>query len=85
MRCSAMRAHRFPQSSIIDRIIYDDAARTLCVAFRDTGKYVYDGVPAALFDAFCRAGSAGTFFNERIKDRYRFSRDPGRRRFGPNA
>jgi len=80
-----MRAHRFPQSSIIDRIIYDDEARTLCISFRDTGKYIYEGVPAALFEAFCRAASAGSFFNERIKDRYRFRRDPERRRFGPNA
>lgn len=85
MRCAAMRAHRFSQSSMIDHIVYDDAARTLCIAFRDAGKYVYDGVPAALFEAFCRAASAGTFFNERIKDRYRFRRDPGKRRFGPNA
>jgi hypothetical protein len=80
-----MRAHRFPQSSIIDRIHYDDEARTLCISFRDTGKYIYEGVPAALFEAFCRAASAGSFFNERIKDRYRFRRDPERRRFGPNA
>lgn len=85
MRYAVMRAHRFPQSSIIDRIIYDDEARTLCISFRDTGKYVYEGVPAALFEAFCRAASAGIFFNERIKDRYRFRRDPERRRFGPNA
>jgi hypothetical protein len=80
-----MRAHRFPQSSIIDRIIYDDEARTLCISFRDTGNYIYEGVPAALFETFCRAASAGSFFNERIKDRYRFRRDPERRRFGPNA
>ena len=85
MRCAAMRAHRFPQSSSIDRIVYDEAARTLAISFRETGKYIYDGVPAALFEAFCRAGSAGTFFNERIKDRYRFRRDPALRRFGPNA
>jgi hypothetical protein len=67
-----MRAHRFNQSSTIDRIVYDDQARTLCISFRDTGKYVYEGVPSSLFEAFCRASSAGGFFNERIKDRYRF-------------
>jgi hypothetical protein len=80
-----MRAHRFRQSSIIDRIIYDDEARTLCISFRDTGNYISEGVPAALFETFCRAASAGSFFNERIKDHYRFRRDPERRRFGPNA
>ena len=85
MRCAAMRAHRFRQSSMIDHIAYDAAARTLRIAFRDSGTYVYDGVPLALFEAFCSASSAGTFFNERIKDRYHFRRDPERRRFGPNA
>jgi hypothetical protein len=69
MRCARMRAHRFNQSSTIDRIVYDDRASTLCISFRDTGKYVYDGVPSSLFEAFCRAPSAGGFFNERIKDR----------------
>lgn len=57
----------------------------MCISFRDTGNYIYEGVPAALFETFCRAASAGSFFNERIKDRYRFRRDPERRRFGPNA
>ena len=85
MRCARMRAHRFNQSSTIDRIVYDDRASTLFISFRDTGKYVYDGVPSSLFEAFCRAPSAGGFFNERIKDRYRFRRDPTRRWFGPNA
>ena len=80
----AMRAQRFPQSSMIDRIGYDDAG-TLSISFRDTGKYFYHGVPAALFEAFCHAASAGTFFNEHIKDRFRCVRDPERRRFGPNA
>lgn len=80
-----MLAHRFNDSSMIERITYDLDARALAVTFRDTGKYIYEGVPEALFDAFCRAASAGTFFNERIKDRYRYRRDPARRRFGPNA
>lgn len=70
---------------MVERITYDLDARALAVTFRETGKYIYEGVPEALFDAFCRAASAGTFFNERIKDRYRYRRDPERRRFGPNA
>lgn len=80
-----MRAQRFPQSSMIDRIGYDDDTDTLSISFRDTGRYFYYGVPAALFDAFCHAASAGTFFNARIKDRFPSVRDPERRRFGPNA
>ena len=80
-----MRAHRFSQSTMIDRIGFDDDAGILSVWFRGTGKYLYYDVPAALFEEFCRAASAGAFFNERIKDRFRCVRDPKRRRFGPNA
>lgn len=79
-----MRAHRFSQSSVIDYIIYDAAARTLRISFRETGRYVYDGVPEAVVEDFCKARSAGTFFNTCIKDKYRVRRDPDRRRFGPN-
>ena len=80
-----MRAHRFNRSSTIDRISFDDDANILCVSFRQTGKYLYYDVPAAIFEAFCRAPSAGAFFNEHIKDHFRCRRDPERRRFGPNA
>lgn len=80
-----MRALRIDSSSVIDRIAYDDATATLCISFRDTGKYLYFDVPAELFDGFRRARSAGAFFNEHIKDRFRCQRDPGRRRYGPNA
>lgn len=70
---------------MIDRIGYDDDTGTLSISFRDTGKYLYHGVPAVIFDAFGHASSAGTFFNEHIKDHFRCERDPERRRFGPNA
>ena len=80
-----MRAHRFNRSSTIDRIGFDDDAAILCVWFRETGKYLYYDVSGAIFEAFCKAPSAGTFFNEHIKDRFRCRRDPERRRFGPNA
>jgi hypothetical protein len=80
-----MRAHRFPQSSMIDRIGYDAETRTLSISFRDTGEYLYYDLPEATVEAFCQAASAGTFFNEHIKDRFRCARDPERRRFGPNA
>lgn len=70
---------------MIERIAYDDAAQTLWISFSGTGPYLYDEVPAALFEEFSRARSAGSFFNEHIKDRYSFRRDPARRRFGPNA
>ena len=85
MRSTVMRACKFKQSSIIDRVAYDDEARSLCVSFRQTGKYVYYEVPAAIFDALCKAKSVGAFFNAQIKGRFRCRRDPERRRYGPNA
>ncbi len=70
---------------MIDRVAYDDDANSLSVSFRQTGKYVYYEVPSVVFDALCKAGSAGAFFNAEIKGRYRCRRDPERKRFGPNA
>lgn len=70
---------------MIEHIAYDDAAQILSICFAGTGTYLYDDVPAVLFEEFCRAPSAGSFFKEHIKDRFSFRRDPARRRFGPNA
>lgn len=70
---------------MIERVAYDDAARSLCVSFRQTGKYVYYEVPAAIFEALCKAASAGSFFNSQIKGRFRCRRDPERKRYGPGA
>ncbi|WP_380875875.1 hypothetical protein ACFB49_06380 [Sphingomonas sp. DBB INV C78] len=70
---------------MIDRVTFDDKAGTLCITFRETGKYIYHDVPAAMFEALCAAPSVGTFFNETIKGHFRCRRDPERRRFGPNG
>ncbi|NIJ38386.1 hypothetical protein FHR22_003097 [Sphingopyxis panaciterrae] len=68
---------------MIDGAAFDADAAMLCIRFRDSGTYFYFEVPEELFDGLCHAASAGGFFNERIKDRFRCARDPGRRRFGP--
>ncbi|WP_237235392.1 KTSC domain-containing protein [Sphingobium yanoikuyae] len=78
-----MRACRFKKSSMIERVAFDHEAHTLCISFRQTGKYLYYDVPAIIFDELCRAVSVGTFFNEQIKGRFACRRDPHRRRFGP--
>ncbi|BBF70965.1 KTSC domain-containing protein [Sphingomonas bisphenolicum] len=70
---------------MIDRVAFDDDARVLSVSFKQTGKYLYNEVPATIFEALCKASSAGAFFNEQIKGRFQCRRDPERRRFGPNA
>lgn len=80
-----MRARKFPRSSMIDRIGYDDQTGMLCIAFRDTGRYLYDDVPPHLFELFCKAPSAGAFFNRHIKGQFRCRLAPGQRRFGPKA
>lgn len=85
IRWVGMRACRIKTSSMIDRVAFDDDAGVLSVSFRQTGKYVYYDVPAAIFEALCKATSAGTFFNEQIKGRFQCRRDPEQRRFGSNA
>lgn len=79
-----MRARRLI-SSMIDRIAYDEETDILTVTFRENGKYLYYDVPAAVFDAFSKAPSAGSFFNAYVKDQFRCSRDPEQKRFGPYA
>ncbi|AOR80937.1 KTSC domain-containing protein [Novosphingobium resinovorum] len=68
---------------MIERAVFDEAAGTLCISFRQTGKYLYHDVPSTVFDDLCKAASAGRFFNEQIKGRFAHRRDPERRRFGP--
>ena len=75
-----MRAKRL-QSSMIDRIIFDDEAETLAVWFRNSRKYLYHGVPRALYDAFGKAQSAGAFFNNCVKGHFRC--EPVGRRYRP--
>jgi hypothetical protein len=77
-----MRACRL-NSSMMTRAAFDEAARSLHITFRETGRYVYYDVPHDIFEALCAAPSAGTFFNEQIKGRFSCRRDPERRRFAP--
>lgn len=70
-------------SSMISRIAYDEEAETLSIWFRDSGRYVYFGVPPAAYEGLRTAPSAGRYFNGLIKGRYRCSFDPDRRRFRP--
>ncbi|MGK6323550.1 KTSC domain-containing protein [Sphingomonas sp. DT-51] len=75
-----MRAHR-PASSLIDRIVYDDAARTLLVTFRSGRRYLYRDVPRAAYDALVTARSTGAYFNDAIRGRYACAPADGRRRY----
>lgn len=75
-----MRAKRL-NSSMIDRIVFDDEAETLVISFKQSGRYVYSGVPRAIYDALGKAASAGAYFNQCIKGR--FPCRPERRRHRP--
>ena len=79
-----MRAARL-KSSMIERICYDEDERSLSIWFRATGRYIYEDVPAAVYEALRTARSAGACFNECVKGRFRCRFDPERRRFRPAA
>ena len=70
-------------SSTIERIVYDEEAASLFICFRETGRYLYSGVPKAIYEGLKKAPSPGRYFNECIKRRFPCRPDPVRRRFGP--
>lgn len=61
-------------SSAIATIAHDPVTLTLRVTFHGSGTYTYDGVPRSVYEAFLRASSKGSFFNEHIRDRYSAAR-----------
>jgi lysyl-tRNA synthetase class 2 len=65
-------------SSVIRDFTYDAAKRRLDIRFVSGRRYSYHDVPAEVARAMRRASSKGQFFNARIRDRYRFSRDRSR-------
>ena len=67
---------------MIDRIVFDEDAATLAISFRQSGRYIYHGVPRAIYEALSKAQSAGRFFNECIKGRFRC--EPERKRHRPD-
>lgn len=78
-----MRARRL-HSSLIDRIVFDEDAHTLAITFRNSRRYIYEGVPRAIYDAFGKAASAGRFFNECVRGRFPCRPDPARKRYRPD-
>lgn len=79
-----MRAKSFT-SSLIRRVVFDEEAGTLLVSFRSGLRYIYAGVPRAVYDALGRAASAGRFFNDEVKGKFACRPDPGQRRYRPSA
>ena len=59
-------------SSVIRHFRYDADKRELSVTFVTGRRYVYEGVPPDVHEAFRTAFSKGTFFNREIRDRYTY-------------
>ncbi|MEX0807541.1 MAG: KTSC domain-containing protein [Dongiaceae bacterium] len=60
-------------STAISRINFHPTSRRLFVTFVGSGKtYMYFDVPADEYQAFIGSSSRGKYFNERIRDRYRY-------------
>jgi hypothetical protein len=60
-------------STAIKSINYHPATRTLSVWFVPSGnRYDYEDVPPQIHASFRKAPSKGRFFNEQIRDRYKY-------------
>jgi lysyl-tRNA synthetase class 2 len=61
-------------SSVIRTFWYDPADRHLDVVFVSGRRYRYHNVPDEIYGEMRRAFSKGEFFNENIRDHFRFTR-----------
>lgn len=59
-----------PESSLVERVLFDDEEETLSIWLRTRRAYVYEGVPRTIYEALRGAASAGRFFNEAIRGRF---------------
>jgi hypothetical protein len=66
-----MITHDTPTSSNIARLQYDEETGELSVLFRSGKTYQYEGVDSDTWNAFTTAPSAGRFFNQEIKGKYK--------------
>lgn len=57
-------------STVIQRFEYFPERRELLVTFTTGRRYLYEGVPVEVADAFLSAFSKGRYFNARIRERF---------------
>ena len=63
----------YVQSSALEKVSYDEAARTLCATFRESRRtYIYQDVPQELYDGLIFADSLGRYFNAHIRDHFSY-------------
>ncbi len=68
-------------SSMIDRVGYDEKEQILEVRFVNSGdSYQYFGVPKTVFEDLLKAPSKGSFMHENVIDCYDFGKVRGRKR-----
>ena len=60
-------------SSVIRSYSYDPVEHHLDVLFVSGRRYRYHDVPEEIYDEMRRSFSKGEFFNDRIRDQFRFS------------
>jgi lysyl-tRNA synthetase class 2 len=68
--------HSDMPSTVIRSYRYDAATQDLRIVFQTGRRYIYKEVPQETFDGMKAAFSKGEFFNEHIRERFRFIRDP---------
>jgi hypothetical protein len=62
------------ESSTLTTIAYDSARQLLQLEFNSRAIYQYFSVPATAFQALLRAPSKGSYFNQAIRGKFRYTR-----------
>jgi hypothetical protein len=58
------------QSSAIAAVGYDASTRLMKIRFVEGNTYDFCNVPRGVFDGLLHAASKGSYYSERIRDRY---------------
>ena len=53
---------------------YDQETATLEIVFRRGGVYHYSGISEAVYKSLMASPSCGTYFNQKIKDQYSYTK-----------
>ncbi len=66
--------HKFVLSSNLHSVGYDSAIETLEIKFNKSGVYQYYNIPSSIYNELMSASSKGTYFDNHIKERFRFKK-----------
>ena len=68
------KEYTYVKSSNIMGVMYDKETHDLFVQFKNGAEYKYNNVAEDDYDALISSPSAGSYFNDNIKDVYSYSR-----------